>query len=298
MEEHSSPSVHASMSQHSTLARSDGYFDHVHHCLEQEIRRGHSSSILLLLSLPEIHEDALFWRTCRSHAGIASAVLADYLCVTGESQAGPDESNSRMPMSKNELYALLKRCGDDKSIISETVDAMERGLQTSVDLASLCSLLQARAAPPAPSPGKRNRDGSAAEPSSDPPPPPNRGIPASVLREIARTALPGSSVDIDSFEAIGPPLFQVKGGPVREAHERQGGAVTSGRAKQAFSHEEDDAIVRGIARFAVGPSRFTDIYLAYKSVWKPGRTAQQLADHWRSVLKERTIRGQGGAVET
>ena len=291
-----SSSGRGSMSQRSA-ARPDGYFDQVHKCIDRQIQKGNGDAVLLLLSLPELHEDALFWRTCKSHAGIASAVLSNYLAVTGETQG--DGGNCRVPMSRNELYALLKRCGDDKSACSAVVTAMEEGQPVTVDLANLCSLLQARAVPV-----KRDRDGNSASLSSQGGPSPGDNNKKNVsslykdeerrlLEGLARSALPGSVAMADSFDDLGqftaPRLGRVSDETTAAVQQPQPAAPS--RLKQQFSKEEDEAIVKGIGKFPVGPSRFTEIFREHKQVWKEGRTAQQLADHWRSVLKDKTILG-------
>ncbi|CUG91855.1 Hypothetical protein, putative [Bodo saltans] len=72
------------------------------------------------------------------------------------------------------------------------------------------------------------------------------------------------------------------------------GAATVGPARPekrrtAFSEEEDDAIIKGIARFPAVPGRFTQIFSAYKHVWAQGRTPSHLFDHWRGALRQRAV---------
>ena len=303
----SSSSGRGSNSQKST-ARSDGYFDNVHKVIERHVQKGNGDALLLLLSLPELHEDALFWRSCKNHAGIASAVLSNYLAVTGETQ-NDDSAASRVPLSRNELYGLLKRCGDDQSACSAVINAMEEGQPVTVDLANLCSLLQARAVPAV---AKGDREGNPLEENE---PTPTRGSVSGavssqqqrLLEALTKSALPGTIATADSFDDIGQfnaPArpARVSGGvvPLQQQQNQKPPSAPSApsRVKQQFSKEEDEAIVRGIAKFAVGPSRFTDIYLAYKEVWKDGRTALQIADHWRSVLKDKTIRASTTTTTT
>jgi hypothetical protein len=279
-------------------------------------------------------------------------VIAEYVSVTGDTQQTEEEhegptatsnslsSSSRVPLSKNELYGLLVRSGGDGSIISQTIDAMERGAGGApVDLASLCAVLQAKgcgaASPAGPARreeaphgvagAKRDREedgGDVAATTADhlhgpcaPPLAPSGGcgLPADLLAEVARTALPGATVVLDAAAARQRELDETNEENIRNPTRRlllahplnSGGLVAEGdhhappqqQVRKKFTKEEDDAILRGIARFAVGPSRFSEIFYTYKTVWKAGRTAAHISDHWRNTLRHRVVPPGGQSPE-
>ena len=60
-----------------------------------------------------------------------------------------------------------------------------------------------------------------------------------------------------------------------------------GGLRHKFSPEEDAALIEGVSKFH-GAGRFRDILAAHRHVWKPSRTPQHLADHWK-VLRPRLI---------
>ncbi|ORC92720.1 TTAGGG binding factor [Trypanosoma theileri] len=124
-------------------------------------------------------------------------------------------------------------------------------------------------------------------------------------------ALPGSTRALTSFDAVGDSLDYKRSGQVDHINHRSrkgnqsvpesskmGGTIPSEtplkQRRHKFTPEEDEAILRGVVRFAQGPGRFESIFHAYRDVWHPGRTSTQLYDHWRGTLRQRTILQQGG----
>ncbi|RNF11241.1 TTAGGG binding factor [Trypanosoma rangeli] len=120
--------------------------------------------------------------------------------------------------------------------------------------------------------------------------------------------LPGSTRALTSFDAVAGLVTHDKceasashGSGGRES-EANGGlscgiATVEPRPKQRrhkFTPEEDEAILQGVARFAKGPGRFESILYAYRGVWHPARTATQLHDHWRGILRQRAVLHQEG----
>ncbi|ESL07779.1 hypothetical protein TRSC58_04528 [Trypanosoma rangeli SC58] len=132
---------------------------------------------------------------------------------------------------------------------------------------------------------------------------------SSALDVLARMPpLPGSTRALTSFDAVAGLVSHDKceasashssGGRGSEAHLgfSCGTATVEPRPKQRrhkFTPEEDEAILQGVARFAKGPGRFESIFYAYRGVWHPARTATQLHDHWRGILRQRAVLHQEG----
>ncbi|KAG5507660.1 hypothetical protein JKF63_06609 [Porcisia hertigi] len=61
------------------------------------------------------------------------------------------------------------------------------------------------------------------------------------------------------------------------------------RRRHKFSPQEDAAILHGIARFGQMSGSFQYILHAYRGVWRVGRTALHLYDHWRGALRRRAV---------
>ncbi|CAC9481289.1 conserved hypothetical protein [Leishmania infantum JPCM5] len=61
------------------------------------------------------------------------------------------------------------------------------------------------------------------------------------------------------------------------------------RRRHKFSPQEDAAILHGVARFGQVSGSFQYILHAYRSVWRAGRTALHLYDHWRGALRRRAV---------
>ncbi|CBH16451.1 hypothetical protein, conserved [Trypanosoma brucei gambiense DAL972] len=133
-------------------------------------------------------------------------------------------------------------------------------------------------------------------------------------------ALPGTTRTVSSFDAVGEMVNRGAGGPslhptnpsefrvgsergsTIETHSSSelsnfanvGVGTSSGKQKRyKFSASEDEAIIKGLARFTKGQQRFQQIYYAYRSVWHPARTVSQLYDHWRGTLRYKVIQQQG-----
>ncbi|KAH9589036.1 hypothetical protein LSM04_000825 [Trypanosoma melophagium] len=124
-------------------------------------------------------------------------------------------------------------------------------------------------------------------------------------------ALPGSTRALTSFDAVGDFLNDKHSRRVERVNQniREGyrslpernkvGTTTPletplKQRRHKFTPEEDEAILRGVVRFAMGPGRFESIFHAYRDVWHPGRTSTQLYDHWRGTLRQQAILQQGG----
>ncbi|CAM38108.1 conserved hypothetical protein [Leishmania braziliensis MHOM/BR/75/M2904] len=61
------------------------------------------------------------------------------------------------------------------------------------------------------------------------------------------------------------------------------------RRRYKFSPQEDAAILHGVARYGQMSGSFQYILHAYRSVWRAGRTALHLYDHWRGALRRRAV---------
>ncbi|KEG15139.1 TTAGGG binding factor [Trypanosoma grayi] len=122
-------------------------------------------------------------------------------------------------------------------------------------------------------------------------------------------ALPGSTRAVASFDAVGDFVNQGDGERVETGNQRFGcrsfhceeamgcAPIVELRPRQRrhkFTPEEDEAILRGVARYAQGIGRFESIFYAYRGVWHPDRTPTQLHDHWRGTLRQRAVLEQGG----
>ncbi|CAG9572511.1 conserved hypothetical protein [Leishmania major strain Friedlin] len=66
------------------------------------------------------------------------------------------------------------------------------------------------------------------------------------------------------------------------------------RRRHKFSPQEDAAILHGVARFGQMSGSFQYILHAYRSVWRAGRTALHLYDHWRGALRRRAVAAASG----
>jgi hypothetical protein len=112
---------------------------------------------------------------------------------------------------------------------------------------------------------------------------PDEAAPSVMVSIIDPLAKPGSiriSKTLEEYDDMLQPL------PNRAAIAPP---VRSEKRRTAFSEEEDDAIIKGIARFPAVPGRFTQIFSAYKHVWAQGRTPSHLFDHWRGALRQRAM---------
>ncbi|KAG8348492.1 hypothetical protein ERJ75_000933400 [Trypanosoma vivax] len=121
--------------------------------------------------------------------------------------------------------------------------------------------------------------------------------------------LPGSRCTVSSFDAVGD-LLGGKGRDSGTDHGKQldpflvpldlerggknsGGTSYSRQRRFKFTEEEDAAIQQGLIRFPKDPGRFKRIFYAYQHVWRPGRTVNQLYDHWRGSLRYRLLQQDG-----
>ncbi|KAG5508085.1 hypothetical protein GH5_07143 [Leishmania sp. Ghana 2012 LV757] len=68
------------------------------------------------------------------------------------------------------------------------------------------------------------------------------------------------------------------------------------RRRHKFSPQEDAAILHGVARFGQMSGSFQYILHAYRPVWRAGRTALHLYDHWRGALRRRAVAAVSSAV--
>ncbi|KAK7196962.1 ttaggg binding factor [Novymonas esmeraldas] len=68
------------------------------------------------------------------------------------------------------------------------------------------------------------------------------------------------------------------------------------RRRHRFSAQEDAAILHGVARFGQRTGSFQYIFHAYRSVWRAGRTALHLYDHWRGALRRHAVASTAGVT--
>ncbi|KAG5481092.1 hypothetical protein LSCM1_06771 [Leishmania martiniquensis] len=68
------------------------------------------------------------------------------------------------------------------------------------------------------------------------------------------------------------------------------------RRRHKFSPQEDAAILHGVARFGQMSGSFQYILHAYRNVWRTGRTALHLYDHWRGALRRRAVAAAGSGA--
>lgn len=134
------------------------------------------------------------------------------------------------------------------------------------------------------------------------------------LEVLARmSALPGSTRAVTSFDTMADSLdrddSEGRTGILRRSLGRYSNVVMPVTAptrpvvtmatrprqrRHKFTPEEDEAILQGVARFTKGPRKFESILYAYRGVWHPERTAEQLRDHWRAILRPRAVLQDGG----
>lgn len=113
----------------------------------------------------------------------------------------------------------------------------------------------------------------------------NRAVATRTVTVEDPLAKPGSirvSKTLEEFDELMQPL------PNRPSIVGKQG-VAPKKKRNAFSVDEDSAILQGVARFPAVPGRFSQIFSAYREVWAPGRTPQHLFDHWRAALRDRAV---------
>nr|CCC94315.1 conserved hypothetical protein [Trypanosoma congolense IL3000] len=330
-------------------------FSRVHEIVQKHAKQGNKFSVAAALTLPSIHEDPEFWRTCKYKEGIVS------LFLDSEENAQNNTNDTQRPelvRSDGDLYTLLCNTVRENAQLRDIIKRLESGecsreqggtepspadsLRTAIEEAR--ALLQSQATSQD-SEGrrsageKRSRDdpgtqvhspvrseeySSANEDHS-----PREMVPVSpdtvsegkkfnavdVLESIR--ALPGTRRTVSSFDALGDLLGNKEHvsawvgamanqrrasrnseSSIESAHDDFGsrGSMGSPCKKQRrfkFSQAEDEAILHGVARFRTGAQRFQQIFYAYRNVWHPARTVQQLYDHWRGTLRYKVIQQEG-----
>jgi hypothetical protein len=257
------------------------YYAEVHRILHRHVRRGNAFAVCALLSLRCLYEDPRFWATCRDHAGIAASVMAMAIESAGDTQA-LEERPPEGGLSPSELYILLRRCGEDGSLVSGAMRALESGKEHSIDLHALCAAQQAasggsRGSSLRPlekeSRQKRPRDGECDVSNAVV----DTEHAAVTCIEDIPGLIPGSIRDINSIEDLGEgqPL------PDRPVPRPKSSEI---RSRRAFTAEEDAAIIDGVRTYGV--ANFKVIFEAYRDKWGRGRTVTHLKDHWRAVLRK------------
>lgn len=293
--------------------------------LLKHVRHGNTFAVAAALSLPVLHTNPELWASLRSaegdmtslnndisewHCDLVSAVVSNSIAYTdGETQQQDGEgssSSTSMTLTATDLFALLVRCGRglrQVPALNAVIESLESGGSSTVDLMGLRTQLSEVASrkrgrsPSQPTPTAENTDQeqtAATAPIVAPPIIEPQSTAEETVQSILAKYKPMQRTSTTTSSPP-PPTTQQKGLAVEVIDEDEdffptppeSGSPQGPKRRQAFSAAEDDAIIRGMGKFAPNAHRFTTIFNTSRSVWAPSRTPQHLYDRWRNVLRNR-----------